>query len=475
MKRARSSLAFSLLLVIGDAMAVLAAYVLAYILRVSLDHTPITHSVSAAGYFESLLVLLPFIIILFSLIGTYQARRQRKLARIGRLLTGAFGAMLFIIFIDYFANQPIFPAKLVPLYGFGLSIVFLGLGRGALYFARWFLRRRGLKQNVILVGSGAKLRQICNLLAAADSGMRIQAVVSDDKKLATHKTFAGATRNFQPDIIIQIATREQPNLAEEIRDFAARNWVDLKFVPRELSDLTEDINPELLLGETLVMAVQPTKLTGWGRVFKRLFDIVISGLALVILSPIMLVIWLVLFIDYLVHGLSANGRPIYRRKRLTRYGKDFTIYKFRSMKIAYNNMDPEAGFKKLGRPELVKEYRDNGDFLKNDPRINRFGNFLRKTSLDELPQLFNVLRGDISLVGPRALVEEELSRSEHKNKILNVKSGLTGLAVISGRKDLPFERRRQLDAYYVQNWSFGLDLQILFKTVWLVLTGRGAK
>ena len=118
----------------------------------------------------------------------------------------------------------------------------------------------------------------------------------------------------------------------------------------------------------------------------------------------------------------------------------------------------------MGKPELAKEFRDNGDFLKNDPRISLFGRIIRKTSLDELPQLFNILRGDISFVGPRALIEEELNKSELKHQILSVKSGLTGLAQISGRKNLPFEERRKLDHYYVQNWSFWLDIVIVLKT-----------
>ena len=128
----------------------------------------------------------------------------------------------------------------------------------------------------------------------------------------------------------------------------------------------------------------------------------------------------------------------------------------------------------MGKPELIDKYRANGDFLDDDPRVTPIGRYLRRFSLDELPQLFNVLKGDISLVGPRALIPQELNRYEQKHKILNVKSGITGLAQISGRRDLPWEQRRKLDIYYVQNWSFGLDIQILFKTVRQVFTSRGA-
>lgn len=138
-------------------------------------------------------------------------------------------------------------------------------------------------------------------------------------------------------------------------------------------------------------------------------------------------------------------------------------------------MSPEEGFAKMGRLDLLKQYRDNGDKLPKDPRVTPIGRFLRKYSLDELPQLINVVKGDISLVGPRALDHFELDQYDKKNLILSVKTGLTGLAQISGRNDIPFEERRKLDLYYVQNWSFWSDIVILIKTVSVVLFHRGAR
>lgn len=129
----------------------------------------------------------------------------------------------------------------------------------------------------------------------------------------------------------------------------------------------------------------------------------------------------------------------------------------------------------MGKPSLKKTYRDNGDFLPNDPRLSAIGRFIRKTSIDELPQLFNVLKGDISLVGPRALVPQELKAYEKRHKILSVKSGLTGLAQISGRRDISFEERRTIDMYYVQNWTFWMDISILLRTIRAVINGSGAK
>ena len=143
--------------------------------------------------------------------------------------------------------------------------------------------------------------------------------------------------------------------------------------------------------------------------------------------------------------------------------------------MKYNGLTPEQAFKKMGKPELAKAYRKNGDKLDDDPRITRLGKFLRATSLDELPQLINVIRGDISLVGPRALIPQEINQYKKKDIILAVKSGVTGLAQVSGRRNISFEERRRLDVYYVQNWSLLLDIQILFKTVFSVIIRRGAR
>ena len=152
------------------------------------------------------------------------------------------------------------------------------------------------------------------------------------------------------------------------------------------------------------------------------------------------------------------------------------------MKTAYSGMTPEEAFAKMEKEgkiasaaKLSQQYRKNGDFLACDPRITRIGKFFRATSLDELPQLFNVLRGDISLVGPRALVPGELRNYGDRSLLLTVKSGLTGLAQVSGRRDISFDERRSLDLYYIQNWSVLFDLQIMLQTIRAVIFQKGAK
>jgi lipopolysaccharide/colanic/teichoic acid biosynthesis glycosyltransferase len=212
-----------------------------------------------------------------------------------------------------------------------------------------------------------------------------------------------------------------------------------------------------------VVTVHQTALVGWGRIVKRTFDLIVGTLLLILASP------LLLFIMFM--QLLSGGHVFFRQTRLTRFDQAFRVYKFRTVRPAFNGLSPEQAFEKIGKPELIERYRNNGDQISNDPRYGKFGNFLRKTSLDELPQLFNVLKGDISLVGPRALVPEELRLFEKRHAILSVKSGLTGLAQVSGRRNINFYERRKLDMYYVQNWSFWLDVVILFKTFRVVLRG----
>jgi lipopolysaccharide/colanic/teichoic acid biosynthesis glycosyltransferase len=188
---------------------------------------------------------------------------------------------------------------------------------------------------------------------------------------------------------------------------------------------------------------------------------------LLIASPIMLLI-------AIAEWLSDSGSVFFRQKRLTRYNRTFEVFKFRSQYAKYDGTTPEEAFELMERPELIKAYRANGDYLPDDPRVTPLGRFLRRTSLDELPQLFNVVRGDISLVGPRALIPEELALYSKRHTILSAKSGLTGLAQVSGRRNISFDERRKLDLYYVQNWSLWTDLVILAKTVWIVLFHKGA-
>ncbi|HEU0266650.1 MAG TPA: sugar transferase, partial [Candidatus Saccharimonadaceae bacterium] len=159
----------------------------------------------------------------------------------------------------------------------------------------------------------------------------------------------------------------------------------------------------------------------------------------------------------------------------SRFSKPVGVIKFRTMSAKYGGKDAALEFRDMGREDLAREYIKNHK-VDHDPRITRFGAFLRATSLDELPQIFNVVRGDLSLVGPRPILPQEVKFSKSRTALLHsVKSGVTGLWQVSGRSNLSFDERIDLELFYARNWSFWLDLKILCKTPIVVLFRRGAK
>ncbi len=198
------------------------------------------------------------------------------------------------------------------------------------------------------------------------------------------------------------------------------------------------------------------------RFFKRIFDVVMSVIALILLSPVYLVIAIVIKCD-------SRGPVFYKHHRIGKNGKPFGMYKFRSM-------IPDADKKLDELPDEMKREFEENYKITDDPRITRVGKFLRKTSLDELPQFLNVIKGEISLVGPRPIVEEELEKyGDNKDKFLSVIPGITGYWQANGRSDVTYEKRMELELYYVDNASFWLDIVILFKTVFAVFKRDGAK
>jgi exopolysaccharide biosynthesis polyprenyl glycosylphosphotransferase len=462
-----ASLLYSFILLVCDFLSLVAAFTLAFIVRVKLDDRPLIEPVTAEAYIAIVAVLLVFWLIIFSVLGLYRAQvYDNRFKEAFMLLVGSVIGILFLIGAEYILNRPIFPARLVTAYGLLFAFLITLLLRTIARGSRRALFRYGLGINdVLLIGSTPATSELAENLNNKNSGFSVVGIVTQEPARYAHVPARHHFASFEEAIkklkrqdintIVQTELYKDQEKNDEILNYAQTNHIAYRFVPG---------NNELFVGKLEVnlfhniptIAVHQTALIGWGRVAKRVFDIFAASIALVLFSPFMIIIYLSL--------LVSGGKVIYRRERLTRFSQPFTIYKFRSLKAAYTGMDPEEGFLKMGKPELIKKFRENGDFLDHDPRISKFGALLRGTSLDELPQLFNVLRGDLSLVGPRALIPEELNAYEKKHTILSVKSGLTGLAVISGRKDIPFEERRKLDVYYVQNWSFWLDIVIVIKT-----------
>ena len=461
-------------LVVADLLALTIGFAGGFIIRAQ-SSVGVAHPVEWSTYLIVLVGLLPFWIIIFALLGLYGTTiHERRFAEMGRLFVGAFAGMLFMVFWDYMSLENIFPAKLVPVYSLGIAFTLLVLFRTVIRAVRSWLFGYGIgRTRIVIIGNSQITGELLDSLEEKSSGYQVLAVIGYrgevPENILYFNHFADFLASSPEDIhsIIQTEVYANEDRNTEILSYAQQNHASYRFVPGNGELFVGNMNVDLFRNSIPVIHVHHTPLFGWGRIYKRLFDIFASTVGIIVFSPIMVLIYLVL--------MFTGGDPIYTRKRLTRFNNYFKIYKFRSLKHAYNGLDPEQGFAKMGKPELAKEFRANGDYLDNDPRISRFGKFIRKTSLDELPQLFNIIKGDISLVGPRALIAEELNQSKHKDMILSVKPGITGLAVVSGRKDIPFEERRRLDAYYVQNWSFWLDLVIILKTFRAVFGGRGAK
>ena len=326
-------------------------------------------------------------------------------------------------------------------------------------------------RRAIVIGNSKNTEYLADYITSMpESGYRLVGVVAgkkyipDDLKVHQYSSLKEALKKARADVIFQTDEKS----TEYVYKQAIEKHLLYYFVPSETA-LSSHFGEMELVGTTPAVLVLATPLTGGYVVIKRAFDILISLLGLIVGAIPMLIVWVILKIS------DLKAPAIYTDERLTQYNRKFKCYKFRSMKPEYSGMTAEEAFTKMGKPELIEKYRADGDYLRNDPRITKFGNLIRKLSLDELPQLVNILKGDISLIGPRALLPGELHDYGDRSLILTVKSGLTGFAQVSGRRDIPFEERRALDIYYVRNWSLSLDASIFLKTITTVIKRDGAK
>jgi lipopolysaccharide/colanic/teichoic acid biosynthesis glycosyltransferase len=353
------------------------------------------------------------------------------------------------------------------VFGFVFLLIFRNLAR--LVRTELFGFNIGLTHVALIGNTDVTAELVSSLSDSRHSGYKVLAVVGakervGDRPIATYPTFASFLKNAPDNLhgIIQTELYADEARNAEILTYSQEHHIGYRFVPGNSELFVGNIDVELFRSNLPVITVHHTALFGWGRVVKRICDILIGGILLLVTSPI----WIIIAVAVKIN--DPTGPVFYRTKRLTRFGTSITILKFRSMYQKYC-VSPEEGFARMKRPDLLKQYRENGDFLPNDPRVTAVGRLLRSTSFDELPQLYNVFHGELSFVGPRALDAFEIEQYAKKNQILSVKSGITGLAVVSGRKGISFEERRKLDLYYVQNWSLWLDVTILIKTIRVIL------
>ena len=473
--RKKSDYILRVCLIIGDAVALVLSFAMAYFIRVHVDPRPYEFNSQLLIFTLETLWVIPFLIVILAALGLYKKSvflGKSRLPEVGRLILAAILSVAALIVYDFFTSNNLFPVRVVALMSVFLSFLFLTMERMLmrLLVKQIFKRDYGTKR-VVIIGNNKNTEYLANYISSSpESGYRLVGVVSarkyipEDLRGKQYSSLKDALRRAKPDVIFQTDEKS----TEYVYRQAINQHLLYYFVPSETA-LSSHFGELELVGNTPAVLVKLTPLTGGAAVVKRICDIVLSLIGLIIGAIPMLIIWLIIKLPDVKH------KAIYADERLTQFNRKFKCYKFRSMKTEYSGMTPEEAFIKMGKPELIKKYRKNGDFLKDDPRITKFGRFIRKTSLDELPQLVNILKGDISLIGPRALLPGELRDYGDRSLLLTVKSGLTGFAQVSGRRDISFEERRALDIYYVMNWSLMLDTQIFFRTIVSVIKRDGAK
>lgn len=293
---------------------------------------------------------------------------------------------------------------------------------------------------------------------ADDDATKEQQDFAGLKVLCRSHNLAETVAKYHIDEIL-ITIPSERELIRQIITQCRRQDVQIRIVPEMFNLMTSSVEVGQL-GPVPYMRIVKTPMQGMPLVFKRLFDVIVSLTGIVVLSPLMLATALAIKLD-------SPGPVLFRQKRVGKNGQLFDFYKFRSMVPNAEELLAELAAANEADGPVFK--------IKEDPRITRVGKFIRKYSIDELPQLFNVLKGDMSLVGPRPPLPNEVDQyGDFEWRRLEVIPGITGLWQVSGRSDLSFHKWMELDIYYIENWSFWLDLKILLQTVPVVLTGKGA-
>jgi exopolysaccharide biosynthesis polyprenyl glycosylphosphotransferase len=459
-------------LVVIDVLLINAGFAVAWYLRYQLQ---IGREVAAADYlplsqYTGIQALLTVcLIIIYRLNGVYgRRRRQGWVDEVTGITTGAvIGVAVMIVAVFYF--RPFSYSRLVFIYAGIVIVAFLAVARAADRVWQGHLRRRGIGLRRVLVVGGGPLGVMIvqNVVAQPELGYQIIGFVDDEPRSSLGRiqylgTAADTSRLIAPndvdEVFIALPSASHQQITELLIACGRQN-VSFRIVPDfyELSlnqvDVTE-INGIPLIG------LRDASLRGSGQLAKRLLDLIVGSVALVCLSPFMLIAAIAIELD-------SPGPVLIRQTRVGRWGREFACYKFRSM---HDKADQEL-------KKLLDHNEASGPIFKmrNDPRRTRVGCWLRRFSFDEVPQLFNVLKGDMSVIGPRPPLAHEVDKylDWHRRR-LEVSPGMTGLWQVSGRSELPFDEMALLDIWYIDNWSLSLDLKILLRTVPAVVFGYGA-
>jgi len=468
----KSELIFSFLLVPLDFLMIILAGVSAYYLRftaLATDIRPVIFNLPFGEYFQILLLIAAAWVVIFALAGLYNIKGLRSLSQefYSVILACSTGLMLVVVLIFIF--RELFSSRFIVLAGWFLAIVYISAARIIIRSIQKILLSHGVGVHKIALVGNSKTTDILIHEFSSRKNLGYEIVKRlNNFSLESQEDLAEYLQTGQVDEIMQ----SDPNLskAEMLRlfDFADANHIIFKYVADLLGAKVLKTEVAEIAGLPIVL-VKETPLDGWGRIIKRIFDIIFSLFFIIILSPL-------LIITATIIKLDSRGPVIYKNERVIKSGA-FKLFKFRSM-IYQHCVGEEYGRDQaleLEKKLIEEKNTKDGPIYKigDDPRLTGVGKFIRRWSLDELPQLFNVLLGQMSLVGPRPHQPREVAKYErHHKKVLTVKPGITGLAQISGRSDLSFEDEVKLDSYYIENWSLVIDLSVLFRTPLAVFRKR---
>ena len=431
-----------------------------------IDIRPAVYDLTFSYYQKMSFYLAFFVILIFIILGVYKIRSNKSFVEeFSKIIVStAFAMMIFIIYI--FFKREYLNSRFIILFAGVFTAFYLCISRAILTYIRHFLYKRGIGNiNVVLVGSsGNNFNLIKNEFN--NNKRRGFKVVASVENYDEFLEFLRSNKDLKIDEVI----KTNPNFFEDtlkFMDFCEYNHIILKYVADLFDSRTTNIEIDASLGVPII-EIKKTKLDGWGRIIKRIIDILLSIIFIIFFSPIFIITTIAIKLDY-------KDNDIYKNERIGQNNNIIKVLKFRSMHSDYCTSDDNKKAMKY-EEELIKKYnsRDGAIYkIKNDPRITRVGKFIRKYSIDELPQFFNVLFGNMSIIGPRPHQKREVEKYDKKQlRILDIKPGITGLAQVSGRSDLDASDEFKLDKYYIDNWSLFLDFKILLKTPFAVLRKR---
>ena len=460
----RSEILFGLLKIPVDFISVVLAFLLAYNLRlitepITLIAKPIDYEAlpTITEYFEFSIYPAIALILVFAIGHMYSLRSNLKFSE--DFKKTFLLVLLWVMFIiTYFYFSRTFPfSRLAMLYSWGITFVFVAFGRGIIkIIQRMFLKAGIGRTKVLFVGNNKITTELIKTLKK-DKNYKVLGTIGKD--LGPITELRSIAKRLGAEEIIQTSSDLSETRSKDILEFCEEHHIEYTFVPDLMEVQRTNIDIKMTAGIPLI-TLKKTPLDGWGKVLKRTLDITGSILGLIGLSPILLIVAIAI-------KLGSKGPIIYKAKRVGQHGHKFSFHKFRSMK--------DGSHKERYSEELASQNTRTGTPLvkiKDDPRVTKIGHFIRKFSIDELPQLWDVLRGDMSLVGPRPHLPEEVAKYQRHHKfVLTIKPGITGLPQTSGRSDLDFETEARLDRFYIENWSIWFDTKLVFKTIGILLKG----